>query len=77
MLLVLRVHFAMILTYPYPVAPATVKQQVPLVMLRRMAFGGHKVITYGNQGSYYPKIVLSGQQCECHLAPLWSTVVFI
>lgn len=76
-LLVLRVHFATILTYPYPAPPATVKQQVPLVILRRMAFGGHKVITHGKKDSHYPKTVLSGQQFECHPASLWSTVVFI
>lgn len=77
MLLVLRVHLAMILTYPYRVLPATVKQQVPLFILRMMAFGGHKVITYGKQDSHYAKTVLSGQPFECHPASLWPTVVFI
>lgn len=71
MLLVLRVHFAMILTYPFPAPSVTVKQWVPLAISRRKAFGGHKVLTWGKQDSRYPKTV----QFECHPASLRSTVV--
>lgn len=77
MLLVLRALFAMKLIYPYPAPPATVKQQLALDVSRRKVFVGHKVTTFGKQGSHFLEIVLLGQQFGCHPLSLWSRVVFI
>lgn len=69
----LQITFAVILTYSLQQQ----EQQVPVVILRVMAVGSHKVTAYGNQDLHYPKTVLSGQQFECHHSSLWSMVVFI